>query len=468
MSSPHIVLIGAGSLFFGRKAIWQMVHSPHLQDGTLSLVDTDAERLEKMRRLAEKVARNNKVSLTIQASTDRRELLPGADFVVLSFATRNAHYRGVDCDLSEKYGIRMCSGDTIGPGGILRSMRELPEILDVCEDIQELAPEAWLINYINPTTVMGMAIARAFPRLKSFAICDAQHNQRARFAAMAGLVEDEKDWSLEQDRDLDLVSVGVNHFTWMLKAEYQGRDLMPTIVAELKERSDQESTMADSDTVYKGSKGFMNTAIQLELYDAFGALPTVVGHTKEYVRFWQGHGVSQESIPPLSLFDAKERWAWTESVWERVDDYLSGEVTIDEFDTEFGPDPATDIIESMWGGLGKRFYINTWNKGCVPNLHEDAYIEMYCELDMQGPRPLPSPALPRGVRGLTEQVLDTHELTAEAIREKDPVKLRRALLTDPLTNSLADSDALLEELIEAEAEALKASGFVPKQEPALV
>ena len=160
---PKVVIVGAGSLFFGRKAIWQMVHSEALREGTLALVDTDADRLERMKTLAEKVIAHNDVPLKLEASTDVKQVLDGADFVVLCFAHRNAHYRGVDCELSEKYGIRMCSGDTIGPGGIFRTARELPQILDTCRDIERLCPDAWVINYINPTAVCGIAVKRNFP-----------------------------------------------------------------------------------------------------------------------------------------------------------------------------------------------------------------------------------------------------------------------------------------------------------------
>jgi alpha-galactosidase len=456
MPSPNVTLIGAGSLFFGRKAIWQMVHSPHLREGTLALVDTDAERLDKMKRLAEKVVAHHGVPLTIEASTDRREVLPGSDFVVLSFAHRNAHYRGVDCQVSEKYGIRMCSGDTIGPGGILRSMRELPEALRVAEDIRELAPNAWMVNYINPTSVLGIAIKRNFPDLKSFALCDAQHTLKMQYAKLVGIIQSREEWTPEHDAEFELLTAGVNHFTWMLKAEYRGKNMIPDMVTALERRSAEEKNPDENDPAYKGSKGHLNDHIQLELYRSFGALATVLGHTKEYLRFWQGHGVTEDALPPLMLFDPEARAAWTSSVWERVDAYLSGEVAIEEFDTEFGPDPATDIIESMWGGLGKRFFINTWNNGAVTNMADDAFLELYCDLDMDGPRPLPAGEMPRGVRGLSEQVLDAHELTAEGVVKRDLNLIRRAFLTDPLTNSIADTDALMRELFREEREALEA------------
>ncbi len=456
MKHPKVIIIGAGSLFFGRKAIWQMVHSEHLRGGTLALVDADADRLDKMTRLARKVAEHNNAPLTIESSTDRREVLPGADFVVLSFAVDNALYRGIDCELSAKYGIRMCSGDTIGPGGVLRAMREFPEIIRAARDIEELAPEAWVINYINPTAVHGMGLSRFFPKLKSLALCDAQFYMRKQYAVFAGIIEKEEDFTAEIDRDFELLSTGPNHFTWILKATYKGEDVRDRILASVAEKAKTEHDAPPEDLVYKGSKGIFNWAIQHQLGEAFGSIPTVLGHTKEYVRFWQGHGMTKESIPPLQLFDSNEREKWTRDVWQRVDDYLSGAAPIGEFDTEFGPDPALDVVESMWGGLGKRFFINTTNRGAADNMAADAYLELYCDLDMDGPRPLPVGPVPRGIRGMMEVVLDTHELTAEAIYKEDRALLRRALLADPLTNSIGDTDALLDELIEAEKAALPA------------
>src|SRR5690606_30269380 len=126
---------------------WQMVHSEYLNQGTLAFVDTDKEKLNKMVTLARMAASEAGVPLRVEGSTDRKDVLPGADFVVLSFADNTVKYRGIDCAISEKYGIRMCSGDTIGPGGIFRAMRELPVIMACAKDIEELCPDAWVINY---------------------------------------------------------------------------------------------------------------------------------------------------------------------------------------------------------------------------------------------------------------------------------------------------------------------------------
>ena len=448
MKHPKVVIVGAGSLFFGRKAIWQMVHSPHLQNGTLALVDTDAERLDKMKRLAEMVIKHNGVPLKLEASTDRREVLQGADFVVLSFADRNAHFRGIDCEVSAKYGIRMCSGDTIGPGGVFRTLRELPEIVDTCRDIEDLCPDTWVINYINPTAVMGIALAREFPRLKTLALCDAQWGLRNGYANAAGVPNDE---------NFELLVAGPNHFTWVLKAEYDGQDVLPKIVERVRKNS-EEDVNRQAQGGRSQAKGYLNNTIALELYEAFGVLPTVLGHTKEYVRFYQGHGKSgRDQVPPLKLFEVPTRLEWTADVWKRVDGYLDGSVPIAEFDEEFGSDPATDLIENMWTDSQTIRPVNVMNRGAVPNLADDAFLELFCKVSMEGAKPLPCPPLPRGVRAMCETVLDTHELTAEAALRSDRALLRRALLTDPLTNSIGDTDALIDELLDAQRDAVSAA-----------
>jgi alpha-galactosidase len=452
---PKVVVIGAGSLFFGRQSIWQMVHSPYLQTGTLVLVDTDVERLTKMATLAELVIAANDVPLKLEASTEWKDVLPGADFVVLSFADRSVKFRGIDCAVAEKYGIRMCSGDTIGPGGIFRAMREFPVILECARDVEDLCPDAWVINYVNPSAVHGLGLQRFAPHVKSFALCDGLHlpHVKRSYAMKAGIVENEEDYTDEIAGRFDLRIAGVNHFTWMLRAEYDGRDVVPQIAETIRRDGEQES---DTD---HGAKARFNESIGYTLYEAFGYIPTCVAHTKEYVRFWQGLGKSREALPPLSIWETEDRYKLHDAMWQQVDDFISGEIPIGEYMTTFGPDHATDIIESMVGNLGKPFYINTHNRGAVTNMADDAFLELCCDVDMDGPRPRPAGEMPRGLLGLQQQVLDTHELTAEAVATCDRDLLRRAMLTDPLTNSIADADAIIGELLEAERDALPSCWF---------
>lgn len=451
VGQPKVAVIGAGSLFFGRQSIWQMVHSKYLNNGTLALVDTDEERLAKMVRLAEMVARENNVPLKVEGSTDRRQVLKGADFVVLSFAEESVKYRGIDCEVSLKYGIRMCSGDTIGPGGIFRAMRELPVIMECANDIEELCPDAWVINYINPSTVHGIALSRYAPKLKSFALCDSHHmpHKKASYAVRAGIISSGKEFTAELDRKFDFRVAGVNHFTWLLKAEYDGQDVMAPIAESLRKSAGTENNGGDI-----GAKALHNHAITYELYDIFGYIPTCTAHTKEYVRYWQGLGKTQDAIPPLKIWETEDRYKRHEEMWRQVDDFISGNIPIADYMKTFGPDHATDIIENMVGGLGKRFFINTLNHGAVTNMNDDAFLELLCEVSMDGAKPLHVGEMPRGIRGMQELILDTHELTAEAVVERSFTKLRRAMMTDPLVNSIHDADMIIKELLERERDML--------------
>jgi len=457
IDKPKVVVLGAGSLFFGREAIWQMVHSKYLNTGTLALVDTNENRLNKLVALANMVVQETGVNLKIEGSIDRKEVLQDADFVVLSFAENSVKYRGVDCDISQKYGIRMCSGDTIGPGGIFRAMRELPVIMDCAKDIENICPEAWVINYINPSTVNGMALKRYAPNLKSIALCDSHHmpHKKIIYAERAGIIEDKSEYSQTIDRKFDLRIAGVNHFTWLLKAEYEEKNVLPTIAESLRQSAETETVGGDT-----GAKALFNDAISYQLYDIFGYVPTCTAHTKEYVPYWQGLGKLKDDIPPLSIWETEDRYERHEEMWQQIDRFLSGEIPIREFMTSYGPDHATDIIETMVGGLDKPFYINTINQGAVTNMNDDSFLELLCEVTMDGVKPLPVGEMPRGLRGMQELILDTHELTAEAVVERSYKKLRRAMLTDPLVHSIADADQIIKELLELEKDVIPEHWYV--------
>jgi alpha-galactosidase len=444
---PKVVILGAGSLFFGRQALWQMVHSPHLNKGTLALVDTNEERLSLMTRLAEMVIAENNVGLRLEASTDRKDVLSGADFVILSFAEDTVKYRGLDCDISARFGVRMCSGDTIGPGGIFRAMREFPVILECASDIETLCPQAWVINYINPAAVHGIGLRRYAPQLKSFALCDSLHmpHVKRRYAQRAGVLGPEAELTEVVDQAFDLRIAGVNHFTWILKAEFEGQERMPAIAESLRQQG-----LTESDRQDVGAKAKFNGQIGYALYQWFSLVPACIAHTKEYVPYWQGLGIAEEAIPPLTIWQTEPRYRLHEAMWRQVKGLISGKIPIARYMDMFGPDHATDVVENIVGALGKPFYVNAFNEGAVSNMAEDAFLELLCDIDLNGPRPRPVGEMPRGLRSLQELILDTHELTAEAVATCNMKLLRRAMLVDPLVNSMATAEAIIQALLEVE------------------
>jgi alpha-galactosidase len=347
-----------------------------------------------------------KAPTKLVGSTERKEVMKDSDFVVLTFSNKNAFYRGVDTRIAGKYGVTMCSSDTIGPGGIFRALREIPEVLAIASDVKKLAKDAWMINFINPTSVLGIALMRYAPEVKTFALCDGNHLPYAKhyYMKLAGAVP----WETE-----------------------------PSLKAKPR----------------------LNMNYALQLFEVYGAYPTAPSHTKEYVPFFQGYGVSPNEPEPIIKFDGYNRDAEMKEAWVKTEKLANGETPIKEFLKMAHGDHATDIIEGMWGDLKKPFFINSPNRGAVTNMPNDAFLELECEIDMNGPRPTPFGAMPRGLLGLEMQVLDTHELTAEASVTYDRATLLKAMCTDPIVNNIGDARNIMNELLIAEKEALPVEWF---------
>ena len=457
MRGPKITVIGAGSFFFGKEVIHKMATSSVMAGGTLALVDTDPKALATMMRLARRVFRETRCGVKAIGSANRRDVLADSDFIVLTFSDRNAHFRGIDTEIAARHGIRMCSSDTIGPGGIFRALREVPHAIRMARDAARLAPNAWVINFVNPTTVLGMALRRWAPEVKSFALCDGHHEpfNTLMWCKSVGILPEDAD-AVPPDvyNRLELAIGGVNHCTWLVRFRYDGKDMMGAVRKKFVQAAREEK----KETSEKAKPRF-NNHYALQLLDLYGALPTAVSHTKEYVPFFQGYGLAPVRPEPIRTFDAKLRARLMAAAWEITERYAAGKLSVRHFLKNVHNDHATDIIEAMWGNSGKAFYINSPNRGAVTNLPDDAFLELRSDIDMRGPRPQPFGEFPRGLLALQHQVLDTHELTAEAAVTGDRATLRRAMLTDPICNNIADADNCIGDLLEAERDVLSAYWF---------
>lgn len=465
---PKLAIIGAGSFFFGRPVIWNMGTSPVLRNGTLVLIDRDPAVVATMEKLARRTFAHLGVPARVEASTDRRAVLGDCDFVIPSFSYRNAHFRGIDCRIADKYGVRMCSGDTIGPGGIFRAMREIPHLMAIARDVQELCPHAWVINFVNPSTVLGIALAKYAPQLRSMALCDGPHEPHCslRLLKTVGILpQDATAVPPRVAARLDLALTGVNHFSWVVRFRYDGKDMMPALrdaraVLAAKERQ-QAAIQASSLDVHQNAnaKGLYNSSYGLQLTDLFGAWPDCVAHTKEYVPYWQGLGQAPCDPAPLAVFDAEDRQKKMDERWAETVAYAEGKKPIAQFIAEGKSDHATDIVESMWGGLGKMFRVNTPNRGAVDNMPADAFLELASHVDMSCVQPLHVGPLPVGVRGLCQRILDCHEVTADAAVACDRELLLRACALDPIMPNLSDNEKMVDDLLAAEREALPAAWY---------
>ena len=450
MKGPKVVLIGAASAFFGRQTIWSMVNKPALKNGTLALVDPDTKKLKWMETIARKSIEATGVPLKLEVSTNRKDVLKKADFVILAFANEGVKLRGVDADISTKHGMTMCSADTVGPGGIMRTLREVPHQNEILDDVKKLCPTAWVINWVNPTAAMGIAMMRNYPELNTLAICDGPHNPRfdRHICVQAGLVKDAANVTDAMLSRLKIRSAGVNHFNWITELTYNGKDMIPKVMANLKNAS-QDEHIASSE---EGKVGLTNR-IAYQLAEAVGYIPKCIWHTQEYLPYFQGNDISKKDVLTIKKWDIKVRRQWMKDCWTDMREIASGK-RLDTFLKDTTADHASDIIETMWTGNGKQYYINTLNNGAVTNMTDDSYLELLCTVDMNGVRPLPFGEMPRPLWGYMHRVLDEHELAVEAAVTCDRKTLLKAFLASMITVSIPDAKACMEEMLKKEKEYL--------------
>ncbi len=444
---PKVVLIGAASAFFGRQTIWSMVSKPALCNGTLALVDVDVPKLRWIEKIARRAIEATGVPLKLEIATDYRKVLKGADFVSLAFAVEGVKLRGVDADISTRHGMIMCSADTIGPGGTMRTLREIPRQNKILKDIEKMCPDAWVINWVNPTAAMGIAMMRHFPKIKMLALCDGPHNPRFDdgLIVCAGIVKSHDKITDALRSRVDIRSGGVNHFTWLVEMNHRGRDMTPRIKSAL-----HRSTQAEHRAKSGEAKRNLTNDISWQIADAIGYVPMCTWHTQEYLPYFQGHDVAKKDVLTIKKWLVAERWEWMRSVWADMRNTASGKRPIDDFLKHETSDHASDIIESMWTGQRKKFYINTSNNGAVTNMTDDAFLEIPCVVDMNRVSPLPFGEMPRPLPGFLQRVLDEHELAVEAAVTYDHKVLRQAFLASMVAVSIPDVDACIKDLLRRE------------------
>jgi alpha-galactosidase len=437
MSKPKIVVIGAGSLFFAKPVLAGVTRLPSLQGGELCLVDIDEQRLRTVEQVGRRVIAAAGADITLRATTDRREAFPGADFVVFTFADRGIYFRGLECRVSAKYGVRMHSGDTIGPGGIFRTLRTVPTVLKIARDMEQLCPQAWVLNYTNPTAAVGIALNR-HTRLKSIALCDFQGMPefKEKLIRQCGLAPEGAKVPKALYDSVQIKVGGVNHFTWLTEITQDGRDLMPVLRQSLVAR--------DKDPIARS---------ELQLLDAFGAYPTLFWHTVEYVPYFQGRGTSAGSFV-TDIWDETSRRAWFDSFWAEMREYAAGSQPITALLGQTSIDFCLRIINAILTDAQETYFVNIPNRGTISNLPDDAVLELAARVGKGGCQPLPFGAFSRALLGLTMPVLQGHELAVEAAVSGSRAALLQAFLVDPLIASIEDAQNLIAELLDVERDAL--------------
>ena len=425
---PKIVLIGAGSGFGSRLSV-DILSFPELQGSTLCLVDINQESAEGVARFVQRVVDHHKLPANVEWTTDRREALEGADFVVIAIAVGGPAYNGVpyyhEVAIPAKHGVSQSVADTLGPGGIFRTLRTAPEMLAICRDMEELCPNALLLNYTNPMAMLTW-IMTAGSRVRNVGLCHSVQGTHHQLCGYIGVpVAETTAWV-----------AGINHMSWFLELKRRtGEDLYPL----LRQACDNPETYAQDN-------------VRFEIMRHFGHFVTEsTRHMSEYVPYFR----KRPEI--MAQFGLEDRMPDKDGGQPRrfwMDDSPGG-ATVDEDALKLSKsgEYASSIMHAVWTDTQYRFNGNVRNDSIITNLPDGCCVEVPCLVDGSGVRPCSVGALPPQLAALNQSNVIVQQLTAEAVLEQDMNKAFMALALDPLTAavcSLAEARAMFDEMVEAD------------------
>ncbi|HEY3561015.1 MAG TPA: alpha-glucosidase/alpha-galactosidase [Kribbella sp.] len=395
-----IAFVGAGSVVFTQGLLADLFG---LELGPLhiSLHDIDPERLDTAAAAASYIARERGAVPQISAHLERRAALDGADFVINIVQVGMNAATHVDFEIPARYGIRQTIGDTLGVGGVFRALRTFPFLRGLAQDIAEVCPDAWLLNYTNPM-VMNVWYLKALGVRNVAGLCHSVYWTMQGLSELVGVPYE----------DVTYLAAGVNHQSWVLRFE-RGRE-------NLYDRLD-EAIAADPELLRR---------VRVDMYRRLAYYPTETSeHSSEYVPWYLGHASEVERLR-LPIGEYLGIVADNLASYERTRNALkTGESVEVEPTMEYAP----QIIHSMVTATPRTVYANVPNTGLIPNLQTGAVVEVPCLVDGSGIRPTAVGELPAQCAALNRSYLSVAELVVQAAITEDPRAIRQAVMVDPAT-----------------------------------
>jgi alpha-galactosidase len=422
-----VAFVGAGSVVFAKTLIGDLLSIPELAGPTttLALMDIDEARLRTSELMAHRVAGALGATPGIEATLDRRAALDGADYVLTMFQVGG--YRpatATDFEVPKRFGLRQTIGDTLGVGGIMRGLRTIPVLLDLCREMKELCPDALLLQYVNPMAILCSAVARATD-VRCVGLCHSVQGTARDLAADIGVPA----------ADLEYVCAGINHLAFYLELRHGGRDVYPDLRRVLEE----------------GRVPPWNR-VRYEVLRRFGYFSTESSeHLAEYVP-WFIKSVRPELVDELNIpLDEYPRRCEAQLLeWEELRNMLENGAGIP---VERGNEYGAGIIHALETGEPFRFNGNVPNDDrWIENLPRECCVEVPCIADASGIVPQAVGPLPPQLAALIQTNVNVQLLTVEAALTGRREHVDHAAMLDPHTAaelSLDEIHELVDALLEA-------------------
>ncbi|MEO8286071.1 MAG: glycoside hydrolase [Chloroflexota bacterium] len=420
-----VAYIGGGSAY-APGVVRAFIELPDVFAGSeIALMDLDAANLDVVRRLTTAMARSAGADLTITATTDRREALAGADFVLTSFRAGGFAARALDERIPLKYGV--IGQETVGPGGFFFALRSMQVIRDLCAEMEDLCPSAWLMNYANPTNIIGEAVS-CFSSVKVLALCDGGKHDAFHVAELLGYTA----------KEVEFFAYGLNHATWSTRFTIAGEDGI-------------EMMDAAHDRIVADPNVGNTTKRMFRLARRYGRLPNY------YMQYYYYPEETVKEASDAEMTRAEVIMSEIPRIFEHYREQAEAEhprLLLQRGGTGFG-EFAVDIIAAVATNSGRIEMINVPNRGVLPGLPAGRVAEVPCRLSNTGAAPLAQGEIPAELRGLILALAEYQSLTAEAGWYADSREgAVRALASNPIMWRL-DADrveAMYGELAQAHRE----------------
>ena len=448
MPKVKIAIIGGGSYGWTFTIVRDLVVTGDLEGSTIVLQDIAPETLKITGPLCRKVVKKSGRNFKIETTTSEAEALRGADFVILTISTGGFDTMEHDIGVPLKYGIYQSVGDTVGPGGISRALRNIPVVVDIGKHMERLCPNAVMMNYTNPMSTLCRALTRE-TSVPTIGLCHEL------FGAMNWLV---KLFGLKDRHDFDVVAAGVNHCIWILKLTIKetGEDALallrqylrnPKTFMKKRQAAVKSKTRARRMLAFAETHGGTNL-VKSALFEAYGALPAGGDrHVAEFFPFFLTEEADAGKKWGVHLTTVEERRTqWQPRALANCRKMLRGTMPID---MKRSGETISLIIDAITGGEPFVDVMNLPNDGQISNLPLDACVETMAIADSNGARGLAVGDLPLGVQNQVMKHLLNQELTVEAALTGDRDLVLQAMLNDPLVRNLEDAKKMTKELLEA-------------------
>jgi len=422
----RITFIGAGSTVFARNLMGDILSFPELSDATIVLHDIDEERLAVSEAVGRKIVATLGVQAKIESTTDRLVALNQANYVITMFQVGGYEPSTViDFAIPHKFGLQQTIADTLGIGGIMRGLRTIPVLLDICRDMEKVCPDALLLNYVNPMSILCWAVSQSSP-IRTIGLC---HSVQHTAQQLAGDV----DVPYEEVR---YECAGINHMSFYLSfvhaTEMGDVDLYPAI----RRRGERiPLPMRGEKNRSDGGTSGLSDAVRYEMLKRLGYFVTESSeHFAEYVPWFikshQPHLIEEFGIP---INEYLQRCQTQIAGWESLQTRLLDPEA--QLKVHRSMEYGAGIIHSLETGEQRVVYGNVPNRGLISNLPHDCCVEVACSVDAQGIVPQPVGKLPPQLAALIQTNINVQALTVEAALTGCRDHIYHAAMLDPRTAS---------------------------------